>query len=124
MSTYRSLSALRGATSVEEDSGAAIVSATAELLREMLKRNGVEPGDIVSVIFTATPDLTAEFPAAAGREVGISDIPLLCSTEIDVEGAVGRCIRVLMHLYTARDRGQLRHVYLRGARQLRTDLPE
>jgi chorismate mutase len=73
-------------------------------------------------VFTATPDLTSEFPAAAARRVGISDVPLLCATEIAVVGAIGRCIRVLMHLYTKREAAELKHVYLRDARGLRTDL--
>lgn len=127
MSTYGStplLRALRGATTVSADSGPDIVDATAELLDEMLTRNDVAADDIVSVVFTATPDLTAEFPAAAARKVGISEVPLLCATEIAVAGAVGQCIRVLMHLYTTREPAALRHVYLRDARRLRTDLQD
>jgi chorismate mutase len=118
------LAALRGATTIERDDADRIVAGTAELLATLLERNGVAARDLVSVTFTATPDLTAEFPAAAARRIGISDVPLLCAREIDVPGAIPRCIRVLVHLYTRRARGELRHVYLRGARQLRTDLPE
>ncbi len=118
------LRALRGATTVAEDDAGQIVEATAELLTEMMSRNEVGFPDLVSLVFTSTPDLVAEFPAAAARGIGISDVPLLCATEIDVEGAIGRCIRVMMHLYSNRDRATLRHVYLRGASQLRTDLPE
>jgi chorismate mutase len=118
------LRALRGATTVPADDPAAIVAATAELLTAMLERNAVAHDDLVSLVFTTTPDLTAEFPAAAARQIGIADIPLLCSQEIDVPGAVPMCIRVLIHLYTTRDYASLRHVYLGGARQLRTDLPE
>ena len=116
--------ALRGATTVERDDATEIVSATEELLRELFARNEVAPGDLVSLVFTATPDLTSEFPAAAARALGVSEVPLLCATEIAVPGAPPRCIRVLAHLYTARDYASLRHVYLRGARQLRTDLSE
>ncbi len=115
---------LRGAITVEIDDGEAIVAATTDLLQTMLERNAVGHDDLVSLFFTATPDLRSEFPAAAARRIGISDVPLLCATEIDVRGAVGRCVRVLMHLYTDRDRDTLRHVYLGSARQLRTDLPE
>ena len=118
------LRAVRGATTVEEDTRDEIVSATVRLLEEMLQRNAVAREDLVSIIFTATPDLRAEFPAAAAREIGISDVPLLCARELDVEGAIGRCVRVLMHVYTERDQQSLRHVYLGDARQLRTDLPE
>ena len=115
---------VRGATTVEKDTRDEIVSATVQLLEEMLRRNAVAREDLVSIIFTATPDLRAEFPAAAAREIGISDVPLLCARELDVEGAIGRCVRVLMHVYTERDQQSLRHVYLGDARQLRTDLPE
>lgn len=120
----RRLRALRGATTTSADDADEIVAATVELLGEMLTRNGVEHDDLVSMIFTTTPDLHAEFPALGARKAGISDIPLLCSQEIDVPGAIERCIRVLMHLYTDRDYSALRHVYLGDARQLRTDLPE
>lgn len=118
------LKGLRGATSVDADTRENIVEATAELLGEMLLRNGLGKEDLVTIIFTATPDLRAEFPAAAARQIGISDIPLLCATEIDVEGAIPRVIRVLMHVETDRERSSLRHVYLRGAKPLRTDLPQ
>lgn len=118
------LRAIRGATTVPEDVRAHIMAGTARLLEEMMRRNGIGKQDLVSIIFTATSDLRSEFPAAAAREIGISDIPLLCASEIGVEGAIPRCIRVLMHVYTDRDYDALRHVYLGEARQLRTDLPE
>ena len=117
------LRALRGATTAAEDTPAAIVEATEELLRALFERNEVEQGDVVSVIFTATQDLVAEFPAAAARRLGLSDVPLLCASEIAVPGSVERCVRVLVHLYSERDPASLRHVYLRGAEALRTDLP-
>jgi chorismate mutase len=116
--------ALRGAITADVDEPAAIVAATVELLRAMLERNEAAAEDLISVVFTTTHDLVSEFPAAAARTIGISDVPLLCAQEIPVPGAVPRCIRVLMHLYTERDYASLRHVYLRGARGLRTDLPE
>lgn len=118
------LRGLRGATSVEADTKDNIVEATAELLTEMLRRNDLEKENLVTIIFTATPDLKSEFPAAAARKIGISDIPLLCASEIDVQGAIPRVIRVLMHVYSDRDPGALRHVYLRDAKPLRTDLPQ
>lgn len=114
--------ALRGATTVEADEAEAIVARTTELLQVMLSRNGARPDDLVSVIFTATPDLVAEFPAAAARSLGISDVPLLCATEIAVAGAVPRCLRVLMHLHTARSKAELHHIYLHDASHLREDL--
>jgi chorismate mutase len=116
--------AVRGATTVDADTSDDVVRATAGLLEEMMRRNGVEKEDLVSIVFTATPDLRSEFPAAAARKIGISDVPLLCARELDIEGAVPRCIRVLMHLYTDRDYAALRHVYLGDAQQLRTDLPQ
>ena len=116
--------ALRGATTVESDVAEAIVSRTTQLLQEMLARNAVGPGDLISVVFTSTPDLVAQFPAAAARSLGISDVPLLCATEIAVPGAVPRCIRILMHLHTSRSRAELQHVYLHGATHLRTDLQQ
>ena len=124
MSTDRSVRALRGATVVTTDAAAAIVDATAELLEEMLGRNEARVEDLISVVFTSTPDLRAEFPAAAARRLGMDGVPLLCAQEIDVAGAMPRCIRVLMHLYTERDYASLRHIYLGEARKLRTDLPE
>ena len=118
------LRALRGAITVDADEPAAIAAGTQELLTEMMARNDVGIDDLVSVIFTATADLSADFPAAAARALGIGHVPLLCAQEIAVPGDVERCIRVLMHLYSSRDYASLRHVYLGGARQLRTDLPE
>ena len=125
MSTDRQrVRALRGAITVDFDEPDQIIEATVELLREMLTRNEASPDDLISVVFTSTPDLVAEFPAAAARTIGISHVPLLCAQEIPVPDAVPRCIRVLMHLYSERDYASLRHVYLRAARALRTDLPE
>ena len=118
---YSRLRALRGATTVDRDDPTAIVDAATELLSEMLSRNDVVGEDIVSLLFTATPDLTSEFPAVAARRLGLADVALLCAAEIAVPGAVPRCIRVLLHLYTDRTPGELRHVYLREARALRTD---
>ena len=118
------LRALRGATTATADEGQAIVDATERLLAEMIGRNGIATEDLVSMIFTTTSDLSAEFPAAAARALGLSSVPLLCAREIDVPGSVPRCIRVLMHLYTSRGNETLRHVYLDGAEQLRTDLLE
>jgi chorismate mutase len=114
---------LRGATTVDEDTSAAIAARTSELLGTMLERNRVAIADIVSVILSATPDLRADFPAVAARSIGLSHTPLLCCQEIAVDGAVERCVRVLMHAYLPGD-GEVHHVYLHGARQLRLDLPE
>jgi chorismate mutase len=117
------LRGVRGATAVAEDTVEAIREATAELVREVLARNALEPDDLVSIIFTATEDLCADFPATAARELGLSSVPLLCAREIAVAGSLEKCIRVLVHCYLPRER-PIRHVYLHEARQLRTDLPE
>jgi len=116
--------ALRGAITLDSDSKDQVIERTARLLTTMLERNQVTHEDLVSIVFTATDDIRSEFPAAAARQIGISDIPLLCARELSVEGAVGLCIRVLMHLYTEKEPRSLRHVYLEGAVPLRTDLPQ
>lgn len=115
---------LRGATSVEQDTEQEVVDATAELVQTMISRNSLEIDDLVTILFTATPDINSQFPAYAARSIGISDIPLLCATEMDVRGAPPLIIRVLMHIYTDKGYKELRHVYLRDARGLRTDLPQ
>ena len=115
---------LRGATTCEENTPEQITERTQELLVEMLTRNGVSHDDVISVLFTTTPDLTASFPATAARGVGFGDVPLLCASEINVPGSMPLTVRVLMHAYTERAREELRHVYLRKAPSLRDDLPE
>jgi chorismate mutase len=118
------LCAIRGATSVERDEPAEIIAATTALLEEMMGRNDIAPSELVSLIFTATPDLVAEFPAVAARRLGLSGVALMCAAEIPVPGATPRCVRVLAHCYSKRSLDQLRHVYLGAAKQLRADLPE
>jgi len=117
------LRALRGATTLDDDTRDQVLARTAELVTTMMERNGLAHEDLVSLIFTATRDIHSEFPAAAARSIGISDVPLLCAQELDVNGAVVRCIRVLMHLVTDKPASELRHVYLHGAQMLRLDLP-
>lgn len=116
--------AVRGAIQVDADDREQILDATTELLREVLDRNHLAPDDLISVVFTATPDLRSEFPAYAARQMGITDVPLLCAAEIDVPGAMPRVLRLLAHVETNLSRHDVRHVYLRGAAQLRTDLPQ
>ncbi len=115
--------ALRGATTVEDDEPDQITERTVALLEAMFQRNGVDHDDLISIWFTATEDLTSAFPAAAARQLGLGDVPLLCAREIPVVGSVSRCIRVLAHLSTDRPRNELHHVYLEGAVGLRDDLP-
>lgn len=116
--------AVRGAIQVEADEREQVLEATTELLTTVLERNGLQPDDLISVVFTATPDLRSEFPAYAARQMGITDVPLLCAAEIDVPGAMPRVLRLLAHVETPLTRHEIRHVYLRGAAQLRTDLPQ
>jgi chorismate mutase len=115
------LHALRGATTVEANERDQILEATEELMTELLGRNGLAPADIVNCIFTMTEDLNAEFPAVAARTMGFDRVPLLCVREIDVPGAMPRVIRVLVQYHAAAGH-EARHVYLRDARALRTDL--
>jgi chorismate mutase len=115
------LYALRGASSVDQNDAQAILGSTEWLLREILKRNDLHPSDVVSCIFTLTDDLDAEFPAVAARNMGFSQVPLLCAREVAVPGSMPRVIRVLMH-YHAPDSHVPRHTYLGAARALRQDL--
>lgn len=116
--------AVRGAIQIEQDDRADILDGAAELLVTVLSRNELVPDNLISVVFTVTPDLTAEFPAYAARQLGITDVPLLCACEIPVPGAMPRVLRLLAHIETERTRAEIHHVYLRGAAQLRTDLPQ
>ncbi len=118
------VAALRGATTLEADSREDVLERTAELLARLLQRNGLDSEQVISLLFTATDDVRSEFPAAAVRAAGISDVPMLCARELDVDGGIPLCVRVLAHVETDRRRADLRHVYLHGARQLRSDLPE
>jgi chorismate mutase len=118
------LRALRGAVTLDADTREEMAAKTQKLVLEMLARNDVHHDDVVSVIFTATPDIRSDFPAASVRAIGFGDVPLMCAREIDVEGALGMVVRVLMHCYTTKPRTDLHHVYLDGARALRDDLPE
>jgi len=115
------LYALRGANHVRANERAAILSATDELMRELMQRNSLEPDAMVSCIFTLTDDLDAEFPAVAARNLGLSRVPLLCAREVPVPGALPQIIRVLIHYYAAEDH-EPRHVYLGEAQALRADL--
>ncbi|MBW8738546.1 MAG: chorismate mutase [Streptomyces turgidiscabies] len=114
--------ALRGATQVDCDDPRLIVSATTELLRELFTRNALDPADLISIWFTASPDLTADYPARAAREMGLVDVPLMCAAEVAVPHGIPRTVRVLAHTHSTRPRSAARHVYLHGAAALRPDL--
>jgi len=109
---------------VAANDGDSILDGTTELVTEVMNRNDLTTGDVISVIFTSTPDLTAEFPALAARKIGFHDVPLLCTTEIDVPDALPRVVRLLMHIDTVRTRSEIQHVYLRGATALRLDIAQ
>jgi chorismate mutase len=116
--------AIRGAIQVDANDRDQILEGTAELVRALLGRNELATDDLISIVFTATPDLTADFPAYAARQMGMTDVPLLCAGEIAVPGAVPRVLRVLAHVETDRPRSAIVHPYLRGAAALRRDLPQ
>jgi len=112
---------VRGAVQAERNEADSILAATRELVGELIARNGLEAEHLVSVIFTCTDDLDAEFPAVAARELGLDRVPLLCNREIDVPGAMPRVIRVLAHYYAPADHSPA-HVYLGETQKLRADL--
>jgi chorismate mutase len=116
--------AIRGAVQVDANERDAIVEATAELVAEVMSRNDLVTDDVISVLFTATPGLTAEFPALAARKAGFDDVPLLCTVEIDKPGAMPHVVRLMMHVETPKPRAEIRHVYLRGAQALRLDIAQ
>jgi chorismate mutase len=123
-SAVRAVRAIRGAIQVDANDRDLILQGTSDLVSEVLRRNDVSVDDLISIIFTATPDLTAEFPAYAARQMGFHDVPLLCSTEIAVPGAMPRVLRLLAHVESVRTRAEIHHVYLGGAAALRRDLPQ
>ena len=116
--------AIRGATRLSADDPAEMSEAVVELVTAMLERNDVDRADLISAIFTATPDLVSMFPAAAARGLGLGDVPLICAQEIDVAGALTRVVRVMAHVETDLPRAEIAHVYLRGAEVLRQDLAQ
>ena len=114
---------IRGATSAQADTRDEILEVTRELVGEILRVNRIADFDeIVSILFTTTPDLTAAFPAEAAREMGLNLVPLLCASEIGVPGRLPRCVRVLIHLNTEKPAREMVHVYLREAKSLRPDM--
>lgn len=117
--------AIRGATQLSQDDHVEMAEATGELVLEMLSRNGLSQDEVVSVLFTATPDLHSDFPAAGARlKGGFEDVPLMCFSEMSVPGALERVVRVMMHVDTQKPRSEIKHVYLRGTDVLRRDLHE
>ena len=116
--------AIRGATQVDADDREQVLEATRELVSTVLERNALGHDDVISILFTATPDLRSEFPALAARELGMGDVPLMCATEIDVPHALPRVIRLMAYIETGKPRSDIHHVYLRGATALRLDIAQ
>jgi chorismate mutase len=116
--------AIRGAVQVTANSREAILEGTTELVAEVVARNELTTDDVISVLFTVTPDLTAEFPALAARKLGFHDVPLICATEIPVPGAMPRVVRLMAHVDSDQPRSAIQHVYLHGAAALRLDIAQ
>jgi chorismate mutase len=114
--------AVRGATQLDEDSREHMLERVAEMVTDVMTSNGLAVDDFISVIFTATSDLVAEFPAYAARRLGFGDVPLLCARELEIEGSLPRVVRMLAHVETDLPRADITHCYLHGAASLRTDL--
>jgi chorismate mutase len=110
---------IRGATTVTDNTAEGILAATREVLTGIVERNWIDVEDITSVFFTVTEDLDAEYPARAARQLGWENVALMCAREIPVPGSLQRCIRVLLHVNTAKSPAELRHIYLREAAALR-----
>lgn len=117
-----SLRAVRGATQLDEDTREQMLGRVAELVTEVMSSNGLEVDDFISVIFTATSDLTSEFPAYAARQLGFGEIPLICARELEIERSMPRVVRLLAHVESDLAKADVTHVYLHGAAALRSDL--
>lgn len=118
----KSVRAFRGATQLSADTKAEMREAVVELLQDLLKANSISDDDLISILFTATPDIQSDFPAAGVRELGLVDLPLICAQELDVAGSLPRTIRLLIHANSSLTRSEVTHKYLRGAVVLRPDL--
>lgn len=117
-----SVRAVRGATQLTSDTREEMLERVAEMVTEVMSANDLDVDDFISVIFTATSDLVAEFPAYAARRLGFGEIPLLCARELEIAGSMPRVVRMMAHVETDRARSELTHVYLHGAAALRSDL--
>ena len=114
--------AVRGATQLEQDTREHMLDRVAELVTDVMEENGLDVDDFISIIFTATSDLVSEFPAYAARQLGFSDVPLVCARELEIEGSMPRVVRLMAHVETDLPRTDVTHVYLHGAANLRRDL--
>jgi chorismate mutase len=119
-----SVRAIRGAIQLDVDEREHVLSSTRELVSSVLSANSLTKDDVISILFTATHDVSSEFPAVAARELGLGDVPLMCAQELEIAGAMPRVIRLMAYVNTALRRDQITHVYLRGATALRRDLAQ
>ena len=120
----RAVRAVRGATQLDVDEREHVLASTRELVSAVMEANDLSTDDVISIVFTATPDLRSEFPAVGARELGMGDVPLMCAQELDIEGSMPRVIRLMAHVTTGLQRSEITHVYLRGAAALRRDLAQ
>ncbi|MGP3980050.1 chorismate mutase [Streptomyces sp. KR80] len=116
--------AIRGAIQVERDEELHLLESVKTLLKKIMYANDLSPDDLISVVFTSTPDLVSAFPAAAAREMGLDHVPLMCAQELNIVGALPRMVRILAHVQTHRKSSDIRHIYLGGAAALRNDLAQ
>lgn len=116
--------AIRGAIQLDVDEREHLLKSTAELLTKTLHANNIESGQLISILFTASPDVTSEFPALAARQIGLTDVPLMCFAEMDVQHALPRTIRIMITADLDKSRAEIQHVYLRGATALRADISQ
>lgn len=116
--------AIRGATQLDVDEREHLLASTRELVTRVLEANQLSTDDLISIIFTCTPDVTSEFPALAARELGLGDVPLLCTVELAIDGSMPRVVRLMAHAEMDKPRDAVQHVYLRGAAALRRDLAQ
>lgn len=114
--------AVRGATQLDEDTREHMLDRVAEMVLDVMASNDLQVDDFISVIFTATSDLVSEFPAYAARRLGFGDVPLICARELEIAGSMPRVVRMMAHVETDLTRGEVTHVYLHGAANLRRDL--
>ena len=114
--------AVRGATQLDQDTREHMLDRVAELVTDVMEANVLDVDDFISIIFTATSDLVSEFPAYAARQLGFSDVPLVCARELEIEGSMPRVVRLMAHVETDLPRAEITHVYLHGAANLRRDL--
>jgi len=119
-----SVRGIRGAITARRNQSDDIYQATEELVKKMVEQNDIKTEDVAAAFFTVTPDLNNAFPARAVREMGWQLVPLFCSVEIDVPGALPKCIRVLLLVNTSKEQNEIKHVFLREASQLRSDLQD